>query len=190
MGGEARDDRAEPFRIFVAARGTFLLRTAYLLTGDYQLAEDLLQTALLKTYQAWPTLRHYEAATTYARRVLVTTNISWWRRRRHRVELLGASFVDWSMDDGTDERANREAMLQLLATLPKQQRAAVVLRYYEGLTELEVAGVLGCSVGTVKSQVHRALATLRVRLGGDIEHMGRRPAIARRERDVIEGGPW
>jgi RNA polymerase sigma-70 factor (sigma-E family) len=150
------------FRQFVTLRSASLLRTAYLMVGDWAHAEDVLQTALTKTYLAWRRLGGIEAIDAYARRVVATTATSWWRRRWHGErpsEVLPERAVD-----PYDGWAEREAMWRQLQTLPARQRAVLVLRYYEDLTEADTARILGVSVGTVKSQTARALATLRFRL--------------------------
>jgi RNA polymerase sigma-70 factor (ECF subfamily) len=153
----------EQFRVFVAGRSSALLRTAYLLTGDWANAEDLLQTALTKTYLAWRRLGQIDAVEPYARRVLVTTATSWWRRRWHGEKPTG-TLPEESGPDGTDERAERDLLWRFVLGLPPRQRAVLVLRFYEDLTEAETARLLDISVGTVKSQCARALATLRRRL--------------------------
>jgi len=180
------------FRQFVAARSASLLRTAYLLVGDWSHAEDMLQASLTKTYLAWRRLGQIEAVDAYARRVLVNTATSWWRRRWHG-EKPTAVLPERSQPDQAEERAEREAMWRQVRTLPARQRAVLVLRYYEDLTEVETARVLGVSVGTVKSQCARALSTLRERLASEgIEPAGaigptttpgrpaRRPAVSHR----------
>ena len=157
---EARD--AE-FTAYLAARQPALLRTAYLLTGDRHQAEDVLQTALAKLYLTWDGVRDRGAIDGYVRRIIVNENNSVWRRgwkrREHATEVVpeGAPHVD-AYDEGTGD-----ALWQLVQTLPRRARAVVVLRYYEQLTEAETAEVLGITVGTVKSQASRALATLRER---------------------------
>ncbi len=147
------------FEDYVVARSAALLRTAYLLTGNRADAEDLLQTALAKTYLAWDRIRDREALDGYVRRTLVNTQTSFWRRKRPE-----------SLYDEPPERPGRDvhadadlhdALWTALARLGKKQRAIVVLRYYEDLTEAETASLLGISVGTVKSTTSRALATLR-----------------------------
>lgn len=144
------------FEEFVASRGGALWRSAWLLTGDGHLAEDLVQTALAK---AWP---HYDRVGSgfepYVRRVMFTTYAAWWRRR-------------WNGERPTDELPDHAALAEdldgrrdlvaALAHLSKGQRAVVVLRYFEDLTEAQAAETLGISVGTVKSQASRALRTLR-----------------------------
>lgn len=154
-------ERAEQhFADFVHGRGAALQRTAFLLTGDWGLAEDLLQTALAKSYVAWGRIRHQDPEA-YVRKVLVNTYATWWRRKwrgESPTEVLpeGAPADTWS---DVDERLRLAAALD---RLPRRQRAVVVLRFHEDLTEAEVARALGCSVGTVKSQAAKALAKLRL----------------------------
>jgi RNA polymerase sigma-70 factor (sigma-E family) len=154
----------EEFREFVAARSPALLRTAYLLAGDWASAEDLLQIALTKTYLAWRRLGCIEAVEPYARRVLVTSATSWWRRRWHG-ERPAAVLPDTIAADRLEAVVEHDALWRQVVTLPARQRAVLVLRFYEDLSEAETAGLLGVSVGTVKSQCARALQTLRGRLG-------------------------
>ena len=159
----------EDFRQFVAARSASLLRTAYLLVGDRSHAEDVLQTALTRTYLAWRRLGGFEVVDAYARRVVVTTATSWWRRRWHR-EHPAPTMPEGAAADPTERWLEREAMWRHLRILPARQRAVLVLRFYEDLTEVQIAEVLGVAVGTVKSQCARGLATLRSRLAsGGIE---------------------
>lgn len=149
------------FRDYVAARSPALLRTAYLLTGNRADAEDLLQTALAKTYLAWDRIREREAVDGYVRRVMVNTRTSWWRRRRVDERPTNVLPERRTERDAADDLALRDALWAALATLPKRQRAIVVLRYYEDLSEAETADLLGISVGTVKSTTSRALVKLR-----------------------------
>jgi RNA polymerase sigma-70 factor (sigma-E family) len=151
----------EAFREYVAGRSPALLRTAYLLTGHRGDAEDLLQTALAKTYLAWDRIRDRESVDGYVRRVMVNTRTSWWRRRK--LEEYPTDALPERRDDrdATDDLALHDALWSALAQLPKRQRAMVVLRYYEDLSEAETADVLGVSVGTVKSTTSRALVKLR-----------------------------
>jgi RNA polymerase sigma-70 factor, ECF subfamily len=168
----------DEFRDFVAARSTALLRTAYLLSGDWGAAEDLLQIALTKTYLAWRRLGRIEAVEPYARRVLVNVATSWWRRRWHG-ERPTAVLPEQAVADGLDARLERDALWRRVKELPARQRAVLVLRFFEDLSEVDTAALLGVSVGTVKSQCARALATLRGRLGEDgIEPAARRGDIA------------
>jgi RNA polymerase sigma-70 factor (sigma-E family) len=154
----------ELFRSFVAGRSQALLSTAYLLTHDWGRAEDLVQSALVRSWLSWRRIAGNPEP--YVRRVLVNEYASWWRRR-WRGEVPTAVLPDrpTGAPDGTTALDARDAMWQLLARLPRRQRAVVVLRYYEELSEREIADVLGCSVGTVKSQAAKAMARLRAELG-------------------------
>jgi RNA polymerase sigma-70 factor (sigma-E family) len=152
---------AEAFSEFVAGRSRSLLRTAWLLTGDWQLAEDLLQTALAKSYLAWGRIRAGVDPDAYVRRALVTTYLTWWRRR-WRGEIPSAELPDQATAYDDYHAADvRECVRRALSELPRRQRAVVVLRYYEDMTEVQTAEALGCSVGTVKTHATRALAHLR-----------------------------
>jgi RNA polymerase sigma-70 factor (ECF subfamily) len=153
----------EEFRQFVAARSAALLRTAYLLVGDWSHAEDVLQLALTRTYLAWRRLGAIDAAEAYARRVLITTATSWWRRRWHG-ERPADVLPERVAGDAIDSWLEREVMWRHLRALPARQRAVLVLRFYEDLTEADTARILGVAVGTVKSHCARALSTLRARL--------------------------
>ena len=155
------DQGRDAFRAYVAARSPALMRTAYLLTGHRADAEDLLQTALAKTYLAWDRIQAREALDGYVRRVLVNTQTSRWRRRKLAEYPTDALPERRSERDATEDVALHDALWTALAQLPKRQRAAVVLRYYEDLSEAETADVLGVSVGTVKSTTSRALIKLR-----------------------------
>jgi RNA polymerase sigma-70 factor (sigma-E family) len=147
------------FDVFVAARSPAMLRTAYLLVRDRDLAEDLLQTALTKSWFAWG--RIHGDPEPYVRRILVTTATSWWRRRWNG-ETPSADLPDRMPQPGEPFSARRQDLWTAIGHLPRRQRAVVVLRYYEDLTEVETARLLGCSVGTVKSQNAKALASLRL----------------------------
>lgn len=155
----------EAFRAYVAARSGPLLRTAYLLTGNRADAEDLLQTALAKTYLAWDRIREREALDGYVRRVMVNTQTSFWRRRRVEESALGELPERSAGRDETADLDLHDALWTALAGLPRKQRAALVLRYYEDLSEAETARVLGVSLGTVKSTTSRALTKLRDNAG-------------------------
>lgn len=146
------------FGEFVAARSTRLLRVAYLLTRDWALAEDLLQTALAKAWSAWTRIDADPEA--YVRRILVTTYSSWWRRPWLHERPTGQ--LPEAADRDEHRRVDeREEMFQALARLPKRQRAVLVLRYYEDLSEAEIAETLGIAAGTVKSLAATGLANLR-----------------------------
>ena len=157
MDEQARED----FRSYVAARSPALLRTAYVLSGNRADAEDLLQTALAKTYLAWDRIRDREAVDGYVRRVMVNTQTSWWRRRKVDEYATDALPEHAAGRDATADLDLHDALWTALAGLPKRQRAMVVLRYYEDLSEAQTAEVMGVSVGTVKSATSRALAKLR-----------------------------
>ncbi|MEO3778554.1 SigE family RNA polymerase sigma factor [Micromonospora sp. B11E3] len=159
-----RDPLEEEFREFVAARSGALLRTAYLLAGDWATAEDLLQTALTKTYLAWKRLGGIEAIEPYARRVMVNTSTSWWRRRWHG-ERPTEVLPERAGVDEIEQQLDRDVLWRHLRALPSRQRAVLVLRFYEDMSEAQTAALLEISPGTVKSQTSRALATLRRRLG-------------------------
>ena len=150
---------------YAAVRQQPLLRTAYLLTGDLHSAEDLVQIALAKAYLSWGKVREPHAADAYVRRIMVNEGTSWWRRKwRHNEHNNDAVPERASAEQDFTQCAQRDELWTLVQTLPPRQRAAVVLRFYEDLSETETAQVLGCSVGTVKSQTSRAVATLRQRL--------------------------
>ncbi len=150
------------FEEYVAARWPALVRTAYLLTGNHHDAEDLVQGALLKAVARWK--RIGDRPDPYVRRIIANDHVSRWRRHKGREVSVGET-PDSALEspDGADLLALRDA----LATLAPGQRAVIVLRYYEGLTEREVAEVLGRSVGTVKSQASDGMRRLRDLLGDD-----------------------
>jgi len=160
IGNEPVLGAGEQFAAFVHGRGPALQRTAYLLTGDWALAEDLLQTALAKSYLAWGRIRHDDPEG-YVRKVLANTHASWWRRK-WRGEAPTEVVPDGTGYDGSlgsvDDHVTLAAALR---RLPPKQRAVIVLRFHEDLTEAQTAKALGVSLGTVKSQTSKALATLR-----------------------------
>ena len=146
------------FDVLVAAQAAPLLRAAYLLTADRGLAEDLVQTALTKAYLARSRVLSAASPEAYLRRILVNTHRRSFRRLRVR-EHLTADVPDAAVVGG--DVAARRDLVVAVAALPRRQRAVVVLRYLEDRSEAEVAEILGCSAGTVKSQAARALAALR-----------------------------
>ncbi len=154
--GTRRDARPD-FEEFVAVCSGRLLRTAYLLTRDAALAEDLLQTALTKAWFAWHRLD--EQPEPYVRRILVNTYATWWRRK-WRGERPTERLPERPGAEGAPE--DRHDLWVALGRLPRRQRAVVVLRFFDDLSEADTADALGCSVGTVKSQTSKALARLRV----------------------------
>ncbi len=154
--------RDEEFAAYMQARQPSLLRTAYLLTGDRHTAEDLVQTALAKLYLSWDKVQKRDSVDGYVRRILVNENNSLWRRGWKKREYATDDLPDHQLTDEYDE-GQRAAVWAVVQSLPRKARAVVVLRYYEQLSEAETAEALGISVGTVKSQASRALATLRER---------------------------
>jgi RNA polymerase sigma-70 factor (sigma-E family) len=165
-GADRRDARDADFAAYLAARQPSLLRTAYLLTGNRHDAEDLVQTAFAKLYLSWDKVRDQGAIDGYVRRILVNEHNSLWRRawkrREHSAEDSVLHALDRPHHDSTDDGTGA-ALWDVVQALPRKARAVVVLRYYEELSEAETAAVLGISVGTVKTQASRALATLRER---------------------------
>jgi len=155
----------EQFTEFVHASWPSLYRTAYLMLGDRGLAEDLVQTALAKTYASWGRVRDVDARLGYARTTLVNTATSWFRRKGWRNERPSDHLREPAYDD---DPSVRPTLMQALAQLPPRQRAVVVLRFYDDLSVADTAHALGCAEGTVKSQTSDALAALRGLLGASI----------------------
>lgn len=159
LSGRRRPMEQPEFDEFVTARSGRLLRTAYLLTRDHGLAEDLLQTALAKAWFAWGRIQRDPEP--YVRKVLVNTYATWWRRKWN-----GEQPVEELPDPGHPDHAEGAGVSRdlwaALGRLPRRQRAVVVLRFFEDLSEAETARILDCSPGTVKSQTSKALAKLRV----------------------------
>ena len=147
------------FREFVRERSPALSRHAYLLTGDHQLAEDLLQTALANTYRHWRRI-HGDNPEGYVRRAMYHQHVSWWRRRRVPEQLFAAP-QETAQADPAEGTALRLSLVQALSRLSAKQRAVVLLRFYADLTDAQAADVLGIGVGTVKRHGHDALRRLR-----------------------------
>jgi RNA polymerase sigma-70 factor (sigma-E family) len=171
--GERRSLSEEEFTAYVQERRASLYATAYHLTGDRFEAEDLLQSALFSTYRAWDRISDKAAVGGYLRRTMTNLHISAWRRRKlneYPTEELPETAGDTDAMRGTELRA---VLWQALARLPELQRTMLVLRYYEGRTDPEIADILGISVGTVKSSIWRSLRRLRedevLRFGRDEE---------------------
>jgi RNA polymerase sigma-70 factor (sigma-E family) len=160
----------EGFEQFVRMRYTELLHTAYLLTGSVATAEDLVQTCLLKVM---PRFERIAEPMPYLRRSMVNQRTSWWRALRR--EMLSAEPPEPDEPGPQWEYTERSALMAQLARLPERMRAVLVLRYWEDLSEADTAEILGCSVGTVKSQASRGLARLRAVLesSGDTQRSGR-----------------
>jgi len=156
-----RPDPPASFVEFVQARSDALLTSAWLLTGDTGRAEDLLQTALTKAWRNWRAVQRAHSPEAYVRRVIFTTYVSSWRRR-WRAELPSDTVPDVAgVHDVATDVATRDAVTRALAGLSRQSRAIVILRYVEDRPVAEVADLLGCSPGTVKTLASRAMAALR-----------------------------
>jgi RNA polymerase sigma-70 factor (sigma-E family) len=162
----ARGDDADQFDGFVAATADPLLRTAYLLAWDMAEAEDLVQECLFRVARRWPRVQRMEHPAAYARRILVNLSLDGAKGRARRRQELA---VSPAASEGADHRAARalrnvdanQALLDALRQLPRRQRAAIVLRYFEDMSEAQTAEALGCSLGTVKSTTSKALDRLR-----------------------------
>lgn len=157
VGRSGRSRREAEFTAFVTSASRYLARSAYLLTGSQDLADELVQEALTRTYAAWDRVR-LEDAVGYARRVLVNVSIDHRRRRRP----IPAEWAEPPSSERAQDRVDdRDEVARLLATLTPRQRRIVVLRYFDDYTEAQTAECLGITVGTVKSACSRALASLR-----------------------------
>ncbi len=160
MWRSAKAERDEEFTAFMRDATPSLGRTAWMLTGNRAAAADLVQEALARTYAAWPRVRRTDALA-YTRRILINTNISTWRKTRNETVTPPPESIAGSPEDPI---ANRDEAVRLLAELPPQQRAVLALRYFEDLSEADIAHQLGIPAGTVKSAASRGLQTLRTRL--------------------------
>ncbi len=162
LGSSPLQDTVATYEQFVAARWSSLYRTAYLLTGNRPDAEDLVQTALVKTYLSWEKVAAAASPDAYVRRILTNAYISGRRPLRVTRERL----VDQTPEVGVPATTSddRLALWPHIASLPPKQRAVIVLRYYEDLSEQQIADTLGCSPGTVKSNASLALKALRARV--------------------------
>ena len=165
MGTRGRPSDAE-YTEFVHASWPRLFRTAYLLVGDHGLAEDLVQTALARTYVAWPRIEDPSAATAYARTCVTNEALTWFRKRGWRNEVVAEQAAERASEH--QDPAVRPTVLAALKELAPRQRAVIVLRFYADASVAETAHALGCSTGTVKSQTSDALSKLRVLLGDAI----------------------
>ncbi|WP_354437872.1 SigE family RNA polymerase sigma factor [Marmoricola sp. OAE513] len=160
------------FAAWMEARQQKLLRTAYLLTGNVHEAEDLVQTALAKVYLAWDRVSAAQNVDAYARKILVNEHTSMWRRLWRQRETVSDTTTYDVPVDAQEYDGVGAALWESVKSLPERQRAVVVLRYYEQLSEKEAAEALGVSVGTIKSQSSRALDTLRAQLGSRTDLAG------------------
>lgn len=164
MTTTATEPRELDFEEYVRTRQDALLRTARRLVADPLDAQDLLQTALARTYRHWGAIADKSLADAYLRRVMLNTRTQWWRSRRL-TEIPTETPPDVvGVDDGFEQYADRSLLLDILGTLAPKQRSVVVLRHWEQLDTQETAATLGMSPGTVKSTLHRALARLREEL--------------------------
>ncbi|MGW1766271.1 SigE family RNA polymerase sigma factor [Streptomyces sp. NPDC002073] len=151
------------FEEYVRTRQDALLRSARRLVPDPVDAQDLLQTALVRTYGRWDGIADKSLADAYLRRVMINTRTEWWRARKLE-EVPTEQLPDASVEDGSDQRADRALLMDILGVLAPKQRSVVVLRHWEQMSTEETATALGMSAGTVKSTLHRALARLRQEL--------------------------
>ncbi|MFI9586483.1 SigE family RNA polymerase sigma factor [Streptomyces sp. NPDC052236] len=172
------------FEEYVRNRQEALLRSARRLVPDPIDAQDLLQTALVRTYGRWDGIADKSLADAYLRRVMINTRTEWWRARR--LEEIPTEQLpdDARVDDGSEQRADRALLMDVLKVLAPKQRSVVVLRHWEQMSTEETAAALGMSAGTVKSTLHRALARLRQELESrDLDARALERAEARRERE-------
>jgi RNA polymerase sigma-70 factor (sigma-E family) len=181
-GSEGPADPDDDFRQFVEARWTALVRFGYLLTGDWAAAEDLVQVALERSWRRWGQVRDGRpwAPEAYVKAAMANQLRSWWRARR--VTAVSLAHVTEPPEPGSDPgpgHALRDSLWRELLLLPPRMRAVVVLRVWEDLSEIETARVMGCSPGSVKSQMSRAMARLR-RQPGVLEAAGRNATEVRR----------
>ncbi|GAA2755847.1 SigE family RNA polymerase sigma factor [Actinopolymorpha rutila] len=158
------DEEIGSYELFVANRAQALLRYGYVLTGNPHDAADLMQEALVRLRTAWPRVHNKREPESFVRTTMARLHVSIWRRMR-REKLVAATPEQAYVDNSHESTELRDAMWEALSTLPRRQRAVVVLRYYECLTDQEIAEVLNISRGTVRSQAARALEKLRSRVG-------------------------
>jgi RNA polymerase sigma-70 factor (sigma-E family) len=158
--GTPGTEAIEDFEEYVRSRQEALLRSARRLVPDPIDAQDLVQTALVRTFPRWADINDKALADAYMRRVMINTRTEWWRSRRLDEVLIG-DLPEPTVDDGAEQRADREMLLDAMARLAPKQRQVVMLRHYGQFSTEETARALGMSPGTVKSTLHRALARLR-----------------------------
>ena len=157
-----RTEAEQQYGDYVAVRAPRLVRFAFLLCGDWHRAEDVVQSAFVKLYLAWPRLGRLDAVDPYMRRIIVRVVVDHGRLARFRRELVHERPPEPPpVGDGSDAVDDRMALMSALAALPARQRAAIVLRYWEDQSVEQTAEALGCSTGNVKSQTSRGLQTLR-----------------------------
>jgi RNA polymerase sigma-70 factor (sigma-E family) len=164
------------FEDYVRTRQDALLRSARRLVPDPIDAQDLVQTALVRTYPRWEGIADKALADAYMRRVMINTRTEWWRNRKLE-EVPSAELPEASIDDGAEQRADREMLRDAMRVLAPKQRQVVMMRHYSQLTTEETARALGMSTGTVKSTLHRALARLRYELEHGTYGYSRRESV-------------
>jgi len=181
------DSSDEEFDGFMRGRWPSMVRLAYALTGDAGHAEDLAQTAFARAYASWGRVRRAGDPDAYVRKIVINEHRNLFRKRRV-AEELRADLTDAAGGSGQPGPQDGGALLDALDRLGPRQRAVIVLRYWLDLSETETAAALGCSVGTVKSQTSRALATLRKTAGQETVGLQGRTSV--QEQDIVEGGLW
>ncbi|SEO77804.1 SigE family RNA polymerase sigma factor [Actinacidiphila rubida] len=164
------------FEEYVRTRQDALLRSARRLVPDPIDAQDLVQTALVRTYPRWDGIADKALADAYMRRVMINTRTEWWRNRKLE-EVPSAELPEATVDDGAEQRADREMLRDAMRVLAPKQRQVVIMRHYGQLTTEETARALGMSTGTVKSTLHRALARLRYELEHGTYGYSRRESV-------------
>jgi RNA polymerase sigma-70 factor (sigma-E family) len=164
------NQRDDEFTDFVADHGARLLRTACLVTGDPHLGEDLVQTALAKAFGSWAKVRRADHPFAYVRRLMINTHLSWLRRLTNTERVL-ETFPDSGSGDLQTAHADGDELRRALLTLSPRVRTAVVLRYFDDLSEADTAAVMGCSRSTVNNHVTRGLAALRVLLAPAVDDL-------------------
>jgi RNA polymerase sigma-70 factor (sigma-E family) len=164
------------FDDFVLARGASLIRFGYVLTGDHHLAEDIVQEVLARMHRRWSRIDELEQPEAYIRKAIVREYLSWRRRRSSTETATAVDALVGSVPDTSHQHAMRDELWRLLATLPRAQRAVLVLRFFEDLPDSRIAQVLGCSETTVRVHASRGLARLR----GAMPSAALTPAYTRR----------
>ncbi|WUM90510.1 SigE family RNA polymerase sigma factor [Streptomyces sp. NBC_00322] len=163
MNLRKHQDKVLEFEEYVRTRQDALLRSARRLVADPLDAQDLLQTALVRTYGRWDAITDKRLTDAYLRRVMINTRTEWWRARKLE-EIPTEQLPDTSVEDFTGQHADRAQLMDALKVLPPRQRSVVLLRHWEQISTQETAAALGMSTGTVKSTLHRALTRLRQEL--------------------------
>ncbi|MEV6949558.1 SigE family RNA polymerase sigma factor [Streptomyces sp. NPDC051172] len=182
MSGHTRRREIQDFEEYVRTRHTALLRSARRLVADPLDAQDLLQTALARTYLHWERIADKRLADAYLRRVMINTRTEWWRARKLE-ELPVGQLPDSSVKDSTEQHADRALLMDTMRVLTPQQRSVVVLRYWERMSTEETASALGMAPGTVKSTLYRSLARLRE----ELQHRDPASAVAAGRDDPRDG---